>query len=566
MSQKRHPDDPKPRSDGTIIPDHKKRRFNLKNVVQEVIKRQSVQHLLEPILEPLIRRVVKEEVELALRKHLANLKRSSGKGRDYTESRSLKLQFTKNLSLPVFTGARIDGEDCSSMKLVLIDSLTGIIVNSGPESSAKVEIIVLEGDFDGDECATWTREEFKNNIVREREGKKPLLTGDVFLNLDDGIGTMGEISFTDNSSWTRSRRFRLGARVVDSFDGTDIREAKTEPFIVRDHRGELYKKHHPPTLYDEVWRLEKIGKDGAFHKRLSRENITTVKDFLTQLFIDPQKLRHVLGTGMSAKMWEVTVEHARTCVLDKRTYLYCTPGSEQKRGVVFNVVGQITGLLSNSQYVSVDKLSETEKVEAQGLVVAAFEHPEEVLSFEDEASLVNLSNNMSYPSSSPRTESCSGNKLLASHKIGGFGYAQANTCSSSSPDIISSIYSSVGSMSGLDEYALNSIENMSLRYDDQTLNFPGQGSTSIICDTDAMTRAFCDDDHLRFFESQNLNVEAVSSDLQSDLDAFMLPRSTAVAVDKAQRRWTKISSVLKWFSIRKLVTRKTSLNKENRRF
>jgi hypothetical protein len=31
----------------------------------------------------------------------------------------------------------------------------------------------------------------------------------------------------------------------------------------------------------------------------------------------------ILGTGMSAKMWEVTVEHARTCVLDdKKMFLY----------------------------------------------------------------------------------------------------------------------------------------------------------------------------------------------------------------------------------------------------
>lgn len=69
----------------------------------------------------------------------------------------------------------------------------------------------------------------------------------------------------------------------------------------------------------------------------------------------------VLGTGMSAKMWEVTIEHARTCVLDKRMYLYYTPGSQQKYGVVFNVVGQVMGILSDCQYVRVDKLSETEK-------------------------------------------------------------------------------------------------------------------------------------------------------------------------------------------------------------
>lgn len=69
----------------------------------------------------------------------------------------------------------------------------------------------------------------------------------------------------------------------------------------------------------------------------------------------------ILGTGMSAKMWEVTVDHARTCVLDKRVFLYCPPSSQQKNGVVFNSVGQVRGLLSECQYVPLDKLSETEK-------------------------------------------------------------------------------------------------------------------------------------------------------------------------------------------------------------
>lgn len=166
------------------------------------------------------------------------LYRNSEKDTHCSETRSLQLQFSNNLSLPVFTGARIEGEECSSIKVVIIESVTGKVVNSGPESSARVEIVVLEGDFDGDEGDNWTGEEFKNNIVREREGKKPLLTGDAFVTLKEGIGLVGEISFTDNSSWTRSRRFRLGARVVDDFEGVRVREAKTESFIVRDHRGE----------------------------------------------------------------------------------------------------------------------------------------------------------------------------------------------------------------------------------------------------------------------------------------------------------------------------------------
>ncbi|OMP10733.1 Calmodulin binding protein-like protein [Corchorus olitorius] len=553
MSQKRPQDDGKARPSEGNSPDQDKRRRvpSLRNVVQEVMKLQSVQHLLEPVLEPLIRRVVREEVEVALRKHLNSMKRNGGKEVNSTESRSLQLQFLNNLSLPVFTGARVEAEECSAIKVAIIDALTGQIVTSGTESSAKVEVVVLEGDFDGDEGENWTLEEFKNNIVREREGKKPLLTGDAFLTLTEGIGFVGEISFTDNSSWTRSRRFRLGARVVDGSDGTRVREAKTESFIVRDHRGELYKKHHPPALSDEVWRLEKIGKDGAFHKRLSRENINTVKDFLTMLFIDPTRLRHILGTGMSAKMWEVTVEHARTCVLDKRLYLYCPPASQQKSGVVFNIVGQVTGVLSECQYVTIDKLSENEKIEAQNLVISAFEHWEEVISFDDEASLIGGCSklaNVSYTSSA-KTE-ISNNKFLASQKMGGFDYTQP----SASPDIISTIYS-VGGMNGLDDYALHGIENMGLNRYDQSLSYPGQVTNSLICDTD-ISQSFCDEDHLRFFDTdlqpQGLGLES-QADLQTAVDGFLLQRTVAV---QAKTRWTKIFSLLKWIYIKRLVKNK----------
>lgn len=565
MSQKRQQEDGKARAEN--CPEDKRRKgFTFKNVVQEVMKIQSVQHFLEPVLEPLIRRVVKEEVELALKKHLANMKRNSEKEVHFPESRSLQLQFLNNLSLPVFTGARIEGDD-STIKVALVDTLTGQIVTSGPESSAKVEIVVLEGDFDGDESDNWTIEEFKNNIVREREGKKPLLTGDAFLTLKEGIGSVGEISFTDNSSWTRSRRFRLGARVVDNTDETRVREAKTDSFIVRDHRGELYKKHHPPVLFDEVWRLEKIGKDGAFHKRLSRESINTVKDFLTLLVLDPPRLRHILGTGMSTKMWEVTVEHARTCVLDKRVYLYCPPGTQQKSGVVFNVVGQVMGLLSECQYVPIDKLSETQKAEAQNLVICAFKHWEEVVSFEDETSLTggsSHSSNALCTSSLPITEISDGSKILASHKMNGADYTQLNAAS---PDIISSIYS-VGGVSGLDDYNLHCIENMGLRYE-QALGYPGQIANSLICDTDSIAQAFCDEDHLRFFDTdlqaQNLSLES-PADLQSAVDGFLMTRSTSLAMGKAQRRWTKLFSVLKWFSIRKIVTLKRIHTREIQRY
>lgn len=165
--------------------------------------------------------------------------RQCGKQIFPSTARTLQLQFNNKLSLPIFTGGRIEGEDGSVITIALVDAMTGQVVVSGPESSMKVEIVVLEGDFEGAEEENWTYEEFKSNIVKEREGKRALLTGDALVELNKGIGAIGELSFTDNSSWTRSRRFRLGAKVVEGcFSGMRIREARTEPFMVKDHRGE----------------------------------------------------------------------------------------------------------------------------------------------------------------------------------------------------------------------------------------------------------------------------------------------------------------------------------------
>lgn len=55
----------------------------------------------------------------------------------------------------------------------------------------------------------------------------------------------------------------------------------------------MYKKHYPPSLVDEVWRLEKISKEGAFHRRLKKERVNTVKDFLTLFYLEPARLRKV---------------------------------------------------------------------------------------------------------------------------------------------------------------------------------------------------------------------------------------------------------------------------------
>ena len=58
---------------------------------------------------------------------------------------------------------------------MLLDANTGHVVTSGPESSVKLDILVLEGVFNKEEDEGWTEEDFESHIVKEREGKRPLL-------------------------------------------------------------------------------------------------------------------------------------------------------------------------------------------------------------------------------------------------------------------------------------------------------------------------------------------------------------------------------------------------------
>lgn len=281
----------------------------------------------------------------------------------------------------------MESEQGASIHFVLIDANTGHIVTSGPESSAKLDIIVLEGDFSNEDNDSWTQEEFESHIVREREGKRPLLTGELQVTLKDGVGTLGDLTFTDNSSWIRSRKFRLGLKVSSgSCEGIRIREAKTEAFTVKDHRGELYKKHYPPALTDEVWRLEKIGKDGSFHRRLNKAGIYTVEDFLRLVVRDAQLLRNILGSGMSNKMWDVLVEHAKTCVLSGKLYIYY-PDDVKNVGVVFNNIYELSGLIANGQYYAADSLSEDQKVHVDALVKQAYDNWMHVVEYDGKSLL-----------------------------------------------------------------------------------------------------------------------------------------------------------------------------------
>ncbi|XP_022753372.1 calmodulin-binding protein 60 B-like isoform X2 [Durio zibethinus] len=320
------------------------------------------------------------------------LARSSPKRIEGPDGRSLQLHFRSRLSLPLFTGGKVEGEQGAAIHIVLIDANTGHVVTTGPEASVKLDVVVLEGDFNDENDEGWTQEEFESHVVKEREGKRPLLSGDLQVTLKEGVGTLGDLTFTDNSSWIRSRKFRLGLKVASGYcEGICVREAKTEAFTVKDHRGELYKKHYPPALNDEVWRLEKIGKDGSFHKRLSSEGIFTVEDFLRLVVRDQPKLRTILGSGMSNKMWEALLDHAKTCVLSGKFHVYYTDDSRNV-GVVFNNIYELNGLISGEQYLPADSLSDSQKVYVDTLVKKAYDNWNQVIEY-DGKSLLNVKQN-----------------------------------------------------------------------------------------------------------------------------------------------------------------------------
>ncbi|KAJ8540524.1 hypothetical protein K7X08_032511 [Anisodus acutangulus] len=324
-------------------------------------------------LEPMLRRVVHEEVENGLRRCSRSIGRSPSLRIKALEPSNLRLIFNKKPSLPIFTSSKIVDSDSHPLQLLLVDATGDCLVPTTLSSPIKIEIVVLDGDFpSGENETSWTHEEFNKDIVKERAGKRPLLTGsELNITMRDGVASLGDLEFTDNSSWIRSRRFRIGAKVVHIGNGQNtvrIMEAMTDSFMVKDHRGELYKKHYPPALGDDVWRLEKIGKDGTFHKKLTSHGINTVQDFLKSANIDPEKIRRILGNGMSEKMWELTYRHAKTCEMGTKSYI--ARGANYT--LILNPICQVIRATTNGQICHIRELRGIQRAYIEKMVRDAF--------------------------------------------------------------------------------------------------------------------------------------------------------------------------------------------------
>ncbi|PON89522.1 Calmodulin-binding protein [Trema orientale] len=359
-----------------------KRRPIFKTLIGDLTRGLS---LNEAVWEPFLRRVVRDEVERAVfsilnsRPPVPQAGSSGGSG--------LQLHFVNKLPGTIFTGSRIESEESTQVQIILTDASSQTIVNSGPLSSIKIEVVALNGEFGSDDQEDWTEKEFNDSIVREREGKRPLVTGELTLTLREGVGYVGNIVFTDNSSWIRCRKFRLGARVVQKVTGeVRIREARSEPFVVKDHRGELYKKHHPPQLHDEIWRLEKIAKDGAFHKKLASYGIETVKEFLQMYTRDYSLLSNILN-GISKRTWNVIVQHAMNYVNDNKFYAYHRV--EHDVSIHFNSICKVVGATFSGRFCTPEELTPSQKALVENLKKEAYKN-ENALVLVDDFSIAGL--------------------------------------------------------------------------------------------------------------------------------------------------------------------------------
>ncbi|XP_015570434.1 calmodulin-binding protein 60 B [Ricinus communis] len=359
---------------------HDSKRF--KNVIRDVLGMLSVEDMAAK-MEPFLRRVVRDEVERTVCRILHPSFRPPFNQNETTGGRGFLLRFVNKPPSTIFTNSRIEAEDGSPIRIELWDANRKTLVTSGPLSCMKIEILVLNGDFGLDDLEDWSETEFNASVIREREGRRPLVTGgDLNVTLRGGVVSISDVAFTDNSSWQRSRKFRLGAKPVSKISGESgearIREARSEAFVVKDHRGELYKKHYPPQLDDEVWRLERIAKDGSSHKKLAELGIRTVRDFLQRYAVNPPELRRVLGGGISNKIWDTIIEHANTCVLDEKLYAYFEP--EQSVGLIFDSVYKIIKVTFDGQtYEPLDKLTPPHKALVENLKRQAYNNVKEFI-------------------------------------------------------------------------------------------------------------------------------------------------------------------------------------------
>ncbi|CAD6267532.1 unnamed protein product [Miscanthus lutarioriparius] len=278
-----------------------------------------------------------------------------------------KLVFVNSMSDEIFTKRDVRAVDGGQIRVKMV-------VNNQQDNncsrllSSNVKIVVLDGDFNADNREGWTPDEFDDHIVRPRDKVGAVLTGKLDVKLKDGEACLHDITFIDNSSFTRSRKFRLGVKLLDDL-GERVQEGVTEPFTVKDRRGEGYRKREIPRLDDKVWCLKKIGKGGVFHKALEANGISSVEDLMRLYYKDEKALHNILGNAPPSA-WKAIIDHAKKC--DPGRSLYSHFIEDKNIRVYVSSLGQIVGATIAGQYNAFGDLDTLRKAQLEELSKDAY--------------------------------------------------------------------------------------------------------------------------------------------------------------------------------------------------
>ncbi|OWM72134.1 hypothetical protein CDL15_Pgr018017 [Punica granatum] len=113
------------------------------------------------------------------------------------------------------------------------------VVQDDRLSTLELIVMALQGDFNEEARNDWTREDFEENEITMHV---PLMTGDLQVNLKNGMGTLGNFTFIYDSSIARSGKSRLGVKIVwRDAEGVHIREGISNAFVVEG--VEVTRKH-----------------------------------------------------------------------------------------------------------------------------------------------------------------------------------------------------------------------------------------------------------------------------------------------------------------------------------
>ncbi|XP_062202238.1 calmodulin-binding protein 60 F-like [Phragmites australis] len=273
---------------------------------------------------------------------------------------SIRLRFLNVLKPPIYTNKDITDENNAAIKVAVFEG--DKMITTGPLSKAEIEILVLHGSFYNKCRDNWTEEEFDKHIVLGRN-EQGLVLGTV--RLINGEVELSQIHFKEGSC---RKKIIMAARVCKSKNTAGrVWEAIMEPVEVKDRRNEPNEKSNPPRLYDDVYRLEEIAKDGAYHKRLKEANICTVQDFLKALNKDSNELFKILQMKKKGKSWFKMIGHARECILEDSHELKAYHTEDGNVVLFFNCVHDLVGARCRGNYITCDEFNPLQKASVNKL-------------------------------------------------------------------------------------------------------------------------------------------------------------------------------------------------------